>query len=53
LLLRYGNLLQAGEAISKTYVNALIRDVVRMFKRAVSRELIPVRVDETLTKKSK
>jgi integrase len=44
------NLLESGEALSRGYVNALIRDLLRMFKWAVSRELLPVTVYDSLAK---
>lgn len=43
-----GNLLESGEPLSRKYVNALIRDLLRMFKWGVSRELLPVAVHESL-----
>ena len=45
-----GNLLESGEPLSRGYVNALIRDLLRMFRWAVSRELLPVTVYDSLAK---
>jgi integrase len=43
-----GKLVEPGDPLSRKYVNALIRDLLRMFKWGVSRELLPVAVYESL-----
>ena len=45
-----GGLLKPGEPLCRTYVNSLIREMIRMFKWAVAHELIPVVVYDALTK---
>ena len=43
-----GKLVKAGEPLSRRYVNALIRDLLRMFKWGGSRELLAISVYESL-----
>ena len=43
-----GKLVKPGEPLSRGYVNALVRDLLRMFKWGVSRELLPVSVYDAL-----
>ncbi|NLE37860.1 MAG: hypothetical protein GX621_07535, partial [Pirellulaceae bacterium] len=43
-----GNLLKPGEPLGRGYVNNLIKSVVRMFKWAVTEEMIPPSVPEAL-----
>jgi integrase len=45
-----GRLTTPGEPLSRSYVNNMIRDMLRMFKWAVAHERIPVAIYETLTK---